>query len=75
MSNGRPWTSDDTAQLRRLAARGDDDSEIARTMRRPDRSFIARKRAEFGIERGMSAAMVAAVNRLNMRRLNRRARA
>lgn len=74
MSHGRPWTADDTGQLRRLAARGDDDCAIGRVMGRP-RSFIARKRAEHGIERGMSVAMVAAAARINIRRLNRRARA
>lgn len=74
MSNGRPWTKADTAELRRLAERGEDDTEIARLMRRKDRAFIAKKRADHGIERGMSAAMVAAAARINMRRLQRRAR-
>ncbi len=74
MSRGRPWTAEDTGQLRRLAARGDDDCAIGRVMGRP-RSFIARKRAEHGIERGMSVAMVAAAARVNMQRRARRARA
>ncbi len=68
MSNGRPWTAEDTAKLRRLARGGMGDAEIAREMGRPDRSFIAKKRAEHRIERGISPALVAMMARVNARR-------
>ncbi len=74
MSNGRPWTHEDTAWLRRLARGGMGDAEIAREMGRPDRSFIAKKRAEHNIERGLPARLVAAMARLNLRRQQRKIR-
>lgn len=73
MSNGRPWTGDDTVTLRRLAAAGDDDATIGRKMHR-DRTFIVKKRAEHGIQRGQSAGLTAVMARINLRRTLARAR-
>lgn len=67
MSNGRPWTGDDTARLRRLVASGMGDAEIAEEMDR-DRTLIVRKRHEHRIPRGISVAMAAALARLRTRR-------
>jgi len=65
--NGRAWTSDDTARLRRLARSGMDDEAIGDEMDR-DRTLIVRKRQEHHIERGQSAVCTAIVARLNLRR-------
>lgn len=65
--NGRIWTADDSAKLRHLAQAGMNDAEIGRILGR-DRTCIVRKRAQMGIERGMSVAHIAALARCNARR-------
>lgn len=72
MSNGRDWTDDDTAELRRLVARGDSDGDIAKAMGR-GRTLIVRKRAEFNLEAGVSPEETAMVARINMRQQRARA--
>lgn len=66
--NGRAWTPDDTAKLRRLAASGMTDGEIGRALNR-DTKCVGRKRREIGIERGMSRDLRTMLARLNMRRI------
>lgn len=67
MSNGRPWTADDTARLARLAMAGMTQRVIAEYMGR-DRAQICRKMAEHNIAPGVSRLHVAVIARLNMRR-------
>ncbi len=65
--NGRPWSADDTAILRRMASSGYSDGEIAAHLGR-ERTQVCRKRAELKIERGVSVALVSALRRVNARR-------
>ena len=65
--NGRPWTPDDTARLRRMAVAGYSDGEIAQHLGFC-RETVTRRRASLHIGRGMSAAMIAMLARVNMRR-------
>lgn len=67
MSNGRPWTSEDTATLSRMARAGYSDGEIAAHMGR-DKPFVTRKRNALQISPGVSPAMIAILARVNMRR-------
>jgi hypothetical protein len=67
MSNGRPWTPDDTATLKRMAAAGYSDAEIARHMGR-DRDVVGRKRRAANIRPGVSPALTAMMARINARR-------
>lgn len=67
MANGRPWTPEHTATLKRMARAGWSDGAIAEHLRR-DRSFIVRKRQALGIECGISPAVIAMLARLNLRR-------
>lgn len=64
--NGKIWTGEDTATLKRLANAGYSDAEIAAHMGR-DAKVIGRKRREMRIERGISAALMAALRRVNIR--------
>lgn len=80
MANGRRWTPEDTATLRRMKTAGYLNAEIARHMGRtnratgePDTAFIAKKCVEHQIESGRSAQHVAAVARINLRRMMARA--
>lgn len=68
--NGRPWSSDDTAKLRRLVAAGKTDAAIGEDMGR-SRGFIQEKRAEHAIEPGLSRAAKALIARLNLQRVRR----
>lgn len=68
--NGRPWSPDDTARLRRLVAAGMTDSAIGEAMGRHPQ-VIYDKRHEHGIEPGISRAAKAMIARLNMRRARR----
>ena len=65
--NGRTWTADDTATLRRMAGAGYSDGEIASYLGFA-RETVTRRRATMHIGRGMSAAMIAMLARVNMRR-------
>ena len=67
MSNGRTWTPDDSARLRRMAGAGYSDGEIARHLGFC-RETVTRRRAAQRIQRGMTAAMIAMLARVNMRR-------
>jgi hypothetical protein len=60
MPNGAAWTGADTEQLRLLARSGMNDADIAKKMHR-DRTFIVKKRAEHGIQRGQSAGLTTAI--------------
>jgi hypothetical protein len=71
MSNGRPWGSNETAQLRRLVAAGMTDVQIAVDMKR-HANFIQAKRKELGIAPGMSRALRDMLARINMQRMQRR---
>ena len=72
MSNGRAWTADDTATVRRMAGSGASDAEIAAYMHR-DVKMIGRKRRDMGVERGISIALAVMMCRINGRRRGRRA--
>ena len=65
--NGRPWTADDTATVRRMAGAGYSDGEIAQHLGFC-RETVTRRRAAFHIERGMNLAMIAMLARVNLRR-------
>ena len=67
MSNGRTWTPEDSARLRRMAGAGYSDGEIARHLGFC-RETVTRRRAAQRIQRGMTAAMIAMLARVNMRR-------
>ncbi len=67
MSNGQPFLAAHADTLKRMAAAGYTDGEIARHLGR-DRPFICRKRNQLRIERGFSPGMLKALARLNMRR-------
>lgn len=67
MSNGRPWTADDTATLRRMARAGYSDAEIGTHIGR-DRQWVGRRRREMGITSGFNPALGAMVARWNIRR-------
>jgi ParB-like chromosome segregation protein Spo0J len=65
--NGRCWSADDLAALRRLVAAGWTDARIGEALGRA-RETVQRKRAALCLEPGQSEAMTAAVWRLNARR-------
>lgn len=65
--NGKPWTAAHTATLKRMAGAGYTDGEIAQHLGFC-RETVTRRRAALHIERGMSAAMIAMLARVNMRR-------
>lgn len=67
MSNGRPWTGEDDATVKRMAQAGYSDAEIARHMGR-DRDVIGLKRRGLNIRPGLSPALVAMMARINTRR-------
>lgn len=67
MSNGRAWTPDDTGTLKRMAAAGYSDAEIAQHLQR-DRDVIGAKRRAMNIQPGMAPALTAAMARINSRR-------
>jgi len=70
MSNGRPWTPDDDAKLRRLNAAGWTDVRIGEDMdRHPD--FIRAKRKDASLEPGQSRVFTAMMSRINYRRMAR----
>lgn len=64
----RPWTAADRGTLRRMAAAGYSDGEIARYLGR-DRRTVCDQRHALGIRPGMSPALVAMMARLNARRV------
>ena len=68
--NGRCWSADDIAALRRLVAAGWTDARIGEALGRA-RETVQRKRAALRLEPGQSEAMTAAVRRLKARRLAR----
>ena len=70
MSNGRTWTADDTASLRRLVASGMTDAAIGEAMSR-SADVIRHKRGELGLERGQSAIFTAMMARIQWRRMAR----
>lgn len=63
----RPWSQEATAALKRMAAAGYSDGEIARHLGR-DRTCILRKRQRLRINPGLPPAMIAMLARINMRR-------
>ena len=68
--NGRYWSADDIAALRRLVAAGWTDARIGEALGRA-RETVQRKRAALRLRPGQSEAMTAAVRRLKARRLAR----
>ena len=71
MSNGRCWTSDDLAHLRRLVASGRTDTQIGVDMVR-HRDVIRQKRNELDLRPGQSPIFTAMMARINTRRMMRR---
>lgn len=71
LANGRPWSPDDSAELRRLAGSGMTDDQIGERMGR-NAKLVCRKRRALGIEPGVKPAMSAMMARINLRRLQRR---
>jgi hypothetical protein len=65
--NGRIWTPEQTATLRRMACAGYSDAEIGRHLDR-DKSAVTRKRNALHVSPGVSTAMIAILARINMRR-------
>ena len=65
--NGRGWSADDLATLRRLVAAGRTDTRIGAALGRA-RETVLRKRAALGLEPGQSEEMTAAVRRMSERR-------
>lgn len=65
--NGRSWSDDDIAALRRLVASGWTDGRIARELGR-SRETVQRKRSVLGLKAGQSKAMTKAVWRMAGRR-------
>jgi hypothetical protein len=68
--NGRGWSADDIAALRRLVAAGWTDARIGEALGRA-REAVQRKRAALRLAPGQSEAMTGAVRRLRARRLAR----
>ena len=68
--NGRGWSADEIAALRRLVAAGWTDAQIGEELDRA-RETVQRKRTALRLEPGQSEAMTAAVRRLKARRLAR----
>ncbi|WP_428659334.1 hypothetical protein [Reyranella sp.] len=66
--NGRGWSADEIAALRRLVAAGWTDSRIGQALGRA-RETVQRKRTALRLEPGQSEAMTAAVRRLKARRM------
>lgn len=64
----RKWTADDTATLRRMAAAGYSDGEIARHIGR-DREVVRRQRDAIGIRTRVNRTWLAYCARLAKRRL------
>ena len=69
--NGRGWSADDLAALRRLVAAGWTDARIGEELARA-REVVQRKRATLRLKPGQSEAMTQAVWRLKARRMARR---
>jgi hypothetical protein len=67
VSNGTPWTADDTRELRRLVASGLTDGQIGEKMGR-ERELICRKRNLLELAPGQSRAMTVALRRIRARR-------
>lgn len=65
--NGRSWSDDDIAALRRLVALGWTDGRIAGELGR-SRETVQRKRTVLGLKTGQSKMMTKAVWRLEGRR-------
>jgi IS30 family transposase len=65
--NGRCWSAEDLAALRRLVAAGWSDARIGEALGRA-RETVQRKRAALRLQPGQSEAMTAAVRRLAARR-------
>lgn len=72
MSNGRPWTSDEDARLRRLIASGMTHGQIGEDMKR-NRMVIQRKCVELNLTGGYNPRIGAMMARINMRRRMARA--
>jgi len=66
--NGRGWSAEDLAALRRLVAAGWSDARIGEALGRA-RETVQRKRTALRLAPGQSEAMTAAVRRLKARRL------
>jgi DNA-binding NarL/FixJ family response regulator len=64
--NGRGWSADEIAALRRLVAAGWTDARIGEALDRA-RETVQRKRAALQLKPGQSDAMTAAVWRLKAR--------
>lgn len=64
--NGKAWTADDTATLKRMASAGYSDGEIAQHLGRR-RAIIQRKRASLTIRSGINPALTAMMARINAR--------
>jgi IS30 family transposase len=65
--NGRGWSADDLAALRRLVAAGWTDARIAGSLGRA-RETVQRKRVALRLQPGQSETMTAAVRRMAARR-------
>ena len=68
--NGRGWSADDIAFLRRLVAAGWTDARIGEELGRA-RETVQRKRAALRLKPGQSEAMTVAVRRLKARLMAR----
>lgn len=67
MANGRAWTGDELARLRRLVAAGMTHGQIGADMKR-DRMVVQRKCAELKLRSGYNPRIGAMMARINMRR-------
>lgn len=74
MTNGRPWSSQDDATIRRMARAGYSDVEIGQRLG-IDRQCVRRRRDRMGIAPGFSRWHRAALARLTLRRMCVRAAA
>jgi hypothetical protein len=67
--NGKAWSADEVATLKRMAVAGYSDAEIAQHLGR-DRDVVGRKRRQSNIRPGISPALTAMMARINARRIS-----
>ncbi len=67
MSNGRVWSADEIATLKRMAKAGYSDREIGEHLGR-DRDVVGDKRRSLKIRPGITPALVMMMGRINARR-------
>jgi DNA-binding CsgD family transcriptional regulator len=68
----RRWTEDEIATLRRMTVGGYTDAAIADHLERTENQ-VKHKRRSLGLRPGVSREHAAALARVNMRRMNKRA--